>query len=144
MLSQPKRPSLGWARLGVRHVTSDLRALRQTPPPAESYDKGELAVQTHMYKYLCGPRGEFLRAPLLTLGFHPRGRPEVKSPPLHKQIFEDEAEASKCAFCPAIRGRSAHLGDNRAEPSPAPLSLRQHVLRFPLLKNCVAGGGKKK
>lgn len=45
---------------------------------------------------------------------------------------------------PGDQSRSAHLGDNRAELSPAPLSLRQHVLCFPLLKTVLQGEGKKK
>lgn len=45
---------------------------------------------------------------------------------------------------PGDQSRSAHLGDNRAELSPAPLSLRQHVLCFPLLKTVLQGEEKKK
>lgn len=45
---------------------------------------------------------------------------------------------------PGDQSRSAHLRDNRAELSPAPLSLRQHVLCFPLLKTVLQGEEKKK
>lgn len=45
---------------------------------------------------------------------------------------------------PGDQNRSAHLGDNRAELSPTPLSLRQRVLCFPLLKNVLQWEGGKK
>lgn len=134
----------GWARPGVRHVTFDLRASRQTPP-AESYDRGWRKGNSRRDPTcinICGARGGFLRTPLLTLVFIHVDDPRWN--PLCCISRSLKTRSFKVRILPGDQSRSAHLGDNRAELSPAPLSLRQHVLCFPLLKTVLQGEEKIK